>query len=407
MSRKMARLAKRGGLHLSFPGQSFVFYRSARRTHHRPSDRGRIRAHVSRLSCSRPRSSSIPARICAASFISRAIFPAPTIACGRNIQFRSCPPISPLRVLERARASPIAGRFSGFARDNHSEFTQAGIESFGRPDLEAADAEILALALDAAGAATMRNSSRPLRASSVRIGDAGLFSRLLEALDLPPQWRRRIARGHSQGKSLDAILSLGLNGTDHSGVLGVLEGADKQGARALVEDLLSIAGMAPAGGRSPGEIADRFLEQAALKAGSGLSRREARRHRTVLARRGRSSIRLPRNCARSPADAKPRSCRHPRQFRQTARVYRRAGARCRQDSISARALPRNLDYYTGFVFEAHERGRGGQAAVGGGRYDQLPQTLGAETPIPAIGAAIWIDRLSAERGRAMSLRGPS
>ena len=68
-----------------------------------------------------------------------------------------------------------------------------------------------------------------------------------------------------------AILSVGLNGTDHSGVLGVLEGADKQGARAFVEDLLSIAGIAPAGGRTPGEIADRFLEQAALKAGSGFS----------------------------------------------------------------------------------------------------------------------------------------
>ena len=105
----------------------------------------------------------------------------------------------------------------------------------------------------------------------MRIGDAGLFSRLLEALDLPPQWRRRIARGHSQGKSLDTILSSSLNGTDHSGVLGVLEGAGKQGARALVEDLLSIAGVVPAGGRSPAEIADRFLEQAALKAGSGFS----------------------------------------------------------------------------------------------------------------------------------------
>jgi ATP phosphoribosyltransferase regulatory subunit len=62
------------------------------------------------------------------------------------------------------------------------------------------------------------------------------------------------------------------------------------------------------------------------------------------------------------------------------------------------SFTRNLDYYTGFVFEAYEQGRGGQAAVGGGRYDQLPQALGAKTPIPAIGAAIWIDRLSQNGG---------
>jgi len=105
---------------------------------------------------------------------------------------------------------------------------------------------------------------------------AGLFSKLLEALDLPPQWRRRIARGHSQGKSLATILSSGLNGTDHSGVLGVLEGADKQGARALVEDLLSIAGIAPAGGRTPGEIADRFSNKRRSR------RAQAFRPRSVL-----------------------------------------------------------------------------------------------------------------------------
>jgi len=58
---------------------------------------------------------------------------------------------------------------------------------------------------------------------------------------------------------------------------------------------------------------------------------------------------------------------------------------------------RNLDYYTGFVFEAYEQGAS-EPAVGGGRYDGLPQALGATTLIPAIGAAIWIGRLSPSEG---------
>ena len=294
------------------------------------------------------------------------------------------------RAGESARFS-YCGPVFRFIPGRPSEFAQAGIESFGRPDKEAADAEILALALEAAGAANQRQAASSL---IVRIGDAGLLSRLLEALELSPQWRRRIMRGHSQGKSLDAILSPGLNGADHSGVLGVLEGASKQGARALVEDLLSIAGVAPAGGRSPAEIADRFLEQAALRAGSGFSAEKRAVIEHFLGVEG------------NPHDASA-------QLRALA-----AGANLdlsavldsfdkRLSFIAAQGLDTvrlhfaarftgNLDYYTGFVFEAREQGAG-EPAIGGGRYDQLPQTLGAKGPIPAIGAAIWIGRLSAER----------
>jgi ATP phosphoribosyltransferase regulatory subunit len=270
-----------------------------------------------------------------------------------------------------------------------SEFTQAGIESFGRPDREAADAEILALALEAASAARHHQiaSSRLI----VRIGDAGLFSRLLEALDLPPQWRRRIARGHGQGKSLDTILSPDLNGTDHSGVLGVLEGADKQGARAFVEDLLSIAGVAPAGGRSPAEIADRFLEKAALKTGSGFSAEKRAVIAQFLSVEG------------DPYGAST----HLRALAAGANLDISAVLDSfdkRLEFIAAQSLDAtrlhfaarftgNLDYYTGFVFEAHEQGAA-EPAIGGGRYDQLPQTLGAANPIAAVGAAIWIGRLS-------------
>src|ERR1700676_1419575 len=57
-------------------------------------------------------------------------------------------------------ASPAAGKAVGYCylgpvfrpRDNEpGEFLQAGIESFGRADIAAADAEMLALGLEAAG----------------------------------------------------------------------------------------------------------------------------------------------------------------------------------------------------------------------------------------------------------------
>ena len=70
--------------------------------------------------------------------------------------------------------------------------------------------------------------------------------------------------------------------------------------------------------------------------------------------------------------------------------------------IAARGLPierfrfqggfaRNLDYYTGFIFEVTDAS-GGPALVGGGRYDGMLQQLGSPEPVPAIGCAFWLAR---------------
>ena len=59
------------------------------------------------------------------------------------------------------------------------------------------------------------------------------------------------------------------------------------------------------------------------------------------------------------------------------------------------AFGRGLDYYTGFVFELHDREmRLDRQLVAGGRYDELLTRLGAVAPIPAVGFAVWIERLN-------------
>jgi ATP phosphoribosyltransferase regulatory subunit len=268
-----------------------------------------------------------------------------------------------------------------------SEFLQAGIESFGRTDREAADAEILSVTLNAAAAARKIEPA-------VRIGDAGLFSKFLEALNLSPEWRRRIARGLSQGKSLDMILSPPNSGSaDHSGVLALIERADRKGARALVEDLLSIAGVAPAGGRTPAEIADRFLEQAALRSSAGFSAEKSAVIAQFLAIEG-----SPQNASKHlralGTEAKLDLSAALDSFDIRLAYVAAQGFDGAKIDFAAR-FAGNLDYYTGFVFEARAPGAA-EPFAGGGRYDGLPQALGAKKPIPAVGAAIWLDRLSGE-----------
>jgi ATP phosphoribosyltransferase regulatory subunit len=67
----------------------------------------------------------------------------------------------------------------------------------------------------------------------------------------------------------------------------------------------------------------------------------------------------------------------------------------------ATGFGRGLDYYSGFVFELHDpAGEMDGPLVAGGRYDGLLTRLGSATPIPAVGFAVWIERLALCAGAA-------
>ena len=69
-------------------------------------------------------------------------------------------------------------------------------------------------------------------------------------------------------------------------------------------------------------------------------------------------------------------------------------------SFAAR-FGRNMEYYTGFVFELWARDAEGPVQIaGGGRYDTLLEQLGAARAIPAIGFAIRTERVLARARRA-------
>ena len=299
-------------------------------------------------------------------------------------------------------ASPDAGRPAQYAylgpvfrarAGQIGEMTQTGLESYGRQDIEAADAEILALSLEAADLA----GAGPLK---VRLGDARLFDSALAALDLPEVWLRRMRRGLARGRALETILNgAGQNGSAQSGVLAALESADHAGAKALVEDLLAIAGITAVGGRSAGEIADRFLEQAAARSQPQVGAEKQEVLRRFLAISG-DPDEASRQLRRLADDARLDFGGALDSFDQRIGFLAARGMPI-EDFVFSAAFVRDLDYYTGFVFEAVDPARpDARAAIGGGRYDGLARRLGAAGDVPAVGAAIWIDRLSAQGARS-------
>jgi len=304
-------------------------------------------------------------------------------------------------------SSPDAGKPAGFcylgAVFRHregvaAEFVQAGIESFGRQDKAAADAEMLALGLEA-------TTQYGISAPEIRIGDVGLFAAFIAALDLAPAWKRRLIKDFNRKSSLkhdlDQLTLTAANGrTEYQGVLAALNGSDPKAAHHLVTDLLSIAGIAAVGGRSVAEIADRFLEQSALNAPSRLPR-ETR----ALIERFLSVAGDPDEAA---GELRALSADAALSLSPALDLFENRTGFLAARGVDLRAIKfatdfgRGFDYYTGFVFELHNPAdsstRGKQPLVAGGRYDGLLGRLGAPEAIPAVGFAASIEELAGAGG---------
>jgi ATP phosphoribosyltransferase regulatory subunit len=295
-------------------------------------------------------------------------------------------------------ASSDAGRVAEYsylgpvfrAQAEGGERVQTGLESFGRRDVEAADAEVFSLAMEAAAAV-----GGPLAA---RLGDAHLFDSLLGALALPDVWRRRLRRGVAHGKGLAAILDRGgPSAVAQPGVLAALESADHAGAKALVEDLLAIAGVESVGGRSAGEIADRFLEQATVRSGEPVETEKRQILEAYLAISGDPDAAASRLRGLA-SDAKLGLGPALDAFERRNGFIAARGVALAETRFSA-SFVRDFDYYTGFVFEARDVARpDAKPALGGGRYDGLARRLGSAKDVPAVGAAITLDRLPVPAG---------
>ncbi len=299
-------------------------------------------------------------------------------------------------------ASPRAGQPAGFSYlgpvfryrgGAPSQFLQAGIESFGRQDRAAADAEMLALALEATAAFGVKDVE-------IRTGDVALFNALIDALQLYPVWRRRLIKDFNRKIDLardieQLTLKTAPGRNEYEGVLAALAGSDRKAALALVTDLMSIAGATNVGGRTVAEIADRFLEQSTLKAGA-LPRDATSIIKRFLAIAGNPDDSVAQLRALA-SDAKLDITAAIDQLESRIGFMAARGIDVRKVRFST-SFGRGLDYYTGFEFELHSQpngnGNGAEPLVAGGRYDGLMTQLGASAPIPAVGFSVWVEALT-------------
>nr|WP_210345322.1 ATP phosphoribosyltransferase regulatory subunit [Jiella flava] len=302
-----------------------------------------------------------------------------------------------IRHIEEAAELPKRYCYRGLVfrqrADGPAEFVQAGIEDLGEDHRAEADARALADAL-----AALQTAGLDPAGLNVILGDQGLFEAVLRALGLPQGWQRRLIRTFGHDDQLKAVLDALAKGPEDT-----LEGIEPQlvelardreeGALTrLIRSRMEEAGLPPHSGRSPGEIAARLIEKVAV----------------AEARLGEGALKLLEaflaiDCSLDAAADRLAELMGGAglDLGRAMTVFETRNLALQAANVDLAALNyraafgRPIDYYTGLVFEVRQPG-GSDALAGGGRYDRLMTMLGATQPIPAVGFALWLDRVAAD-----------
>jgi ATP phosphoribosyltransferase regulatory subunit len=282
----------------------------------------------------------------------------------------------------------FAGPIVQYERLGHSHIWQqnaVGAELLNERG-PAADAEIIALAgkmLDAVGVCRWR----------LIIGHSGLVGRFLDRYDLNRQMRRLVLEqlpilrtgpeGYAQARAA-IIDSQPLLANDVS--LAPTNGWHPDAETALQALLQATPQRGPSGGRTREEIARRLLskqQQTDQRAGALAALED---FRAIVER-----FRTPAEVARAVDDPALRTI-----ATELADTFERLvgyGLPAGRIGFDL-TFTRNLDYYTGIVFEYRTPPDAGDLLLtGGGRYDELIRLLGARRDVPAVGLMTYVERL--------------
>jgi ATP phosphoribosyltransferase regulatory subunit len=277
-------------------------------------------------------------------------------------------------------------------RGNPREFRQAGVEAFALADAPAADAEIVALthaALAAAGAQRL----------SLRLGDIGILSALLDAIAMPEPWRESLRHQFWRPDAFRLELKRLTTAPDAAArrlpkdlVDAIDLKAPAAQAEAAVAAYLDRNGIEHQGARSLAEIAAGVAAVVADARAKPLSAAHANLIEQAIAVTAPAAKAVEKLAAVTRPAGVDLAAAYAA-FERRLGLLKAAGV-APADITYSGEFGRKFEYYTGFVFEfvSPELGASNPVA-GGGRYDSLLGTLGAPRPVPAVGVAIYTERL--------------
>jgi ATP phosphoribosyltransferase regulatory subunit len=265
------------------------------------------------------------------------------------------------------------------------EFNQAGVEWFGGKNPVEDEARILKLAISALEAAGLTKLK-------VTLGDLGLFNGLLEDMPMPSRWRRRLQHQFWRPQAFRELLQQFSSGeqTRRTSISETIDAIEKSGALDFTMKKLGNGKIPLVTDRSLEDIAERLQEKFSDRSETKLSQTLVRKIESYLAIAG------------SATDVPLATISNTASYTKAIASYNARLASLEDQGLNPRRFHfsanfgRDLEYYTGFVFQIEATaGNHSVAVAGGGRYDNLLSDLGATHPTPATGFAIHTERVKA------------
>ena len=270
--------------------------------------------------------------------------------------------------LQKKSSSKIYYSGQAYRRSNKkgSNFinNQLGIEILGSKNEMQDDFKVIS---------TILSSAKKIKSKKIQIkvGDIGLFKSLINALDMPERWKLRLIRHFWRPAYFVELLKRLEKNTD---IDSVTFDADKK----RFYEMKKFDQDKVIAGRSISEILKRFDK----KIKDPRSFVDGKKIVKII----ESFLKI--NCKLSELDKKlldfaKKNNLNKNIFKDLKSILN--FKKLNQDIIFIANFGRDVEYYTGMVFEVFS---GKKEIARGGRYDDLLKSLGAKRNIPAVGAAI-------------------
>jgi ATP phosphoribosyltransferase regulatory subunit len=225
---------------------------------------------------------------------------------------------------------------------------------------------------------TILNSAKSIESKKIQIkvGDIGLFKRLINSLEMPERWKLRLIRHFWRPQYFEELLNRLEKNSD---IDSVTFDADKKRfyeMKKMKQDNVIAE-------RSVSEILKRFDK----KIKDPRSFKEGKKIVKII----RSFLQI--NCQLSKLDEKLLDFARKNNLKKN--IFKEFKSienlkKLNQETKFITNFGRDIEYYTGIVFEIFS---GKKEIARGGRYDDLLKSLGAKKNIPAVGAAINLNNI--------------
>jgi ATP phosphoribosyltransferase regulatory subunit len=225
---------------------------------------------------------------------------------------------------------------------------------------------------------TILNSAKNIKSKKIqiKIGDIGLYKKLINSLDMPERWKLRLIRHFWRPKYFEELLKRLEKNSDIDSVTFDTD-------RKRFYEMKKMEQEKVIAGRSISEILKRFDK----KIKDPRSFNEGKKIVKII----RSFLKI--KCQLSKLDKKLLDFAKKNNLKKS--IFKEFKSiqnlkKLNQEIKFITNFGRDIEYYTGIVFEIIS---GTKEIARGGRYDDLLKSLGAKKNIPAVGAAINLNNI--------------